>query len=136
MATDLYNNLLVKETLAVATRTASANGTAVDRGEDSSDFQSVMVVIHTGTITDGTHTIEVQDSDASGSGFAAVADAYLQGSEPAIVGADDNKVFEIGYTGPKRYVRAIVTVAGATSGGTYGGLVLLGDPRDAPVIRN
>jgi hypothetical protein len=133
---DLYSNILVKESLAIATRTASANGTAVDRGEDSSDFQSAMVVVHTGTITDGTHTIEVQDSDASGSGFAAVADSYLQGSEPAIVAADDNKIFEIGYLGPKRYLRVIVTAAGTTSGGTYGATVILGDPADAPVIRN
>ncbi len=133
---DLYNNTLVKETLAVVARTASANGTAVDRGEDSSDFQGVMVVVHTGTMTDGTHTIEVQDSDASGSGFAAVDNALLQGTEPAIVAADDNKVFELGYQGSKRYVRAIVTVAGATTGGIYGATVILGDPNDAPVVRN
>lgn len=133
---DLYSNILVKPTLAIATRTASADGTAVDRAEDGSLFQSAVVVVHTGAITDGTHTIEVQDSDASGSGFAAVADEFLQGTEPAIGSSDDNVLYEIGYLGSKRYIRAIVTAAGTTSGGTYGAVVILGDPRVKPAVRN
>lgn len=133
---DLYNNILVKESLPVATRTATANGTAVDRAEDDSLFQSAVVLVHTGTITDGTHTIEVQESDASGSGFTAVADADLQGTEPVIGATDDNKLYELGYLGSKRYIRVIVTAAGTTSGGTYGATVILGAPRVAPVVRN
>jgi hypothetical protein len=132
---DLFNNLLVKPTLAIAARTASANGTTVDRGEDGSGFGAAMVVVHTGTITDGTHTIEVQDSP-DGTTWTAVADQYLQGAEPAIGAADDDKVYEIGYVGIQRYVRATVTVAGATSGGTYGASVILGHPAKGPVTRN
>lgn len=135
---DSYNNHLVKETIAVATRTAATtvNGTTIDRAEDDSYYQSALVVVHTGTITDGTHTVEVQDSDASGSGFAAVADSFLQGPEPAIGASDDNKLYEIGYLGPKRYLRVAVTTAGATSGGTFGATVILSDPRVSPVVRN
>lgn len=134
---DLYSNILVKETLAIAARTdGTVPGTAVDREEDSSGFQSAMVVVHTGTITDGTHTIEVQDSDAAGSGFAAVDSSYLQGTEPAIVAANDNVVYEIGYLGPKRYLKAVVVTTGASTGGIFGATVILGDPQDAPVVRN
>ena len=134
---DLYSNVLNKETLTIAARTdGTVAGTAVDREEDSSGFESAVIVVHTGTITDGTHTIEIQDSDASGSGFAAVADSYLQGSEPAIVAADDNKVFEIGYLGPKRYVKAVVVTTGATTGGVFGATVILGNPQRGPVVRN
>lgn len=134
---DLYSNILVKQTLTVAARTdGTVAGTAVDRAEDDSFYQSAVVVVHTGTITDGTHTIEIQDSDASGSGFVAVADEYLQGTEPAVVAANDNVLYEIGYLGPKRYVKAVVVTTGATSGGTFGATVILGDPRVAPAVRN
>lgn len=133
---DMYNSLLVKPTLAVATRTnGTVNGTAVDRAEDNSMYQSAVVLVHAGTITDATHTIEVQDSD-DGTTFTAVADELLQGAEPAIGASDDNKLYEIGYLGAKRYLRAAVTTAGATSGGTYGAVVVLGDPRVAPAVRN
>jgi hypothetical protein len=77
---DAYNSLLVKNSLTPAARTASANGTSVDRAASGSLFQDAMVVIPVGTVTDGTHTFEVQHSDDNSS-WAAVADAYLQGSE-------------------------------------------------------
>ncbi|WP_329311704.1 hypothetical protein [Streptomyces sp. NBC_01262] len=130
---DAYSNITLRETLSIATRTASANGTGVDRNTSGMMCQDAMIVVHTGTITDGTHTVEVQDSDDNTT-FAAVADAYLQGTEPAIVAADDNKLFIIGYKGPKRYLRVAVTAAGTTTGGVYGATVVLADPRVAPVV--
>lgn len=132
---DAYSNLLVKNTLTPAARTATANGTTVDRAEDSSMFQDALVVIAVGTVTDGTHTFEVQDSEDNSS-WAAVADAYLQGSEPAVITSNDETVYEIGYKGLKRYLRVAVTVATATTGGVYGATVILADPRVAPVVRN
>lgn len=132
---DAYNNLLVKNTLTPAARTASANGTTVDRAEDSSMFQDALVVITVGTVTDGTHTFEVQHSDDNSS-WAAVADADLQGAEPAVTSSTDETVYEIGYKGVKRYLRAATTVASATTGGLYGAQVVLSNPRVAPVVRN
>lgn len=135
MATkDLYNNTLIRQSLVPSARTASANGTGVDRNGSGAMYQSALIVVTTGTITDGTHTIEVQDSDDN-STFAPVADSYLQGSEPAIGGPDDNVVFHIGYLGRKRYLRVITTVSGATTGGVYGAVVVLGDPRVMPAVR-
>jgi outer membrane lipoprotein SlyB len=131
---DLYSNTKFARSLSPAARTASANGVGVDRAQNDSYYQEAKVVVSTGTITDGTHTIEVQESDDN-STFTAVADADLQGTEPAIVAADDDKTFEIGYLGRKRYLRVIVTVAGATTGGVYGAGIELGKPRRAPVVR-
>jgi len=125
---DLYNNLSVAQSLAPAARTADENGAGVDL----QGFHGAMVVVHTGAITDGTHTIEVQESDDD-STYTAVADADLQGSEPAIGVADDNKIYKIRYMGTKRYIRAVVTVAGATTGGVYDAVVVRGAPRKAPV---
>ncbi|MET8826529.1 hypothetical protein ABZX40_28380 [Streptomyces sp. NPDC004610] len=127
-----YENLLTRQSLTPAARTASADGSAVDRAAGGARFQDAVVVVTTGTITDGTHTIVVAES-SDGTTFTAVADADLQGPEPAIVAADDNKVFEIGYRGGARWLRVSVTVAGATTGGVYGAAVVLANPRRAAV---
>jgi hypothetical protein len=130
-----YNNLLIKRAISPGVKTTNSTGVTIDRAEDNSFFQDAVVVVETGTITDGTHTVEVQDSD-NGSSWTAVADTYLQDTEPAIVAADDDKVFCIGYLGLKRYLRVNVTVAGVTSGGAYGAIVVLGNPRRAPVVQD
>ncbi|MFI8531065.1 hypothetical protein ACIGMX_12530 [Streptomyces aquilus] len=127
-----YNNLLTKQSLTPAARTATASGSSVDRLASGASFQDALIVVSTGTITDGTHTIVVEES-ADNAAWAAVADADLQGTEPAIGAADDNKIFEIGYLGTKRYVRVSVTVAGTTTGGIYGADVVLANPRRAAV---
>lgn len=133
---DIYSNVLVKASLNIAARTdGTVNGTGVDRNEDGCAFQDALVVIHTGTITDGTHTMEVQDSDDNTT-FAAVTDTYLTGAEPAVVAANDNVVYEIRYTGRKRYLRVVAVTTGATTGGIFGATVALSNPRVAPVTRN
>ncbi len=126
---DLYGTLNFAQSLVPAARTATGNGVEVDiRG-----FHGAMVVIGTGVITDGTHTIEVKEADAPGGAFTAVADGDLQGTEPAIGAADDNKEYRIGYKGTKGALRVDVTVAGATTGGVYQASVIRGHPRKAPV---
>lgn len=135
MRQSLYNVAVAKTTLDPATRAATATGSAVDRMTGSGGFRSAMVVVTTGTITDGTHTVEVQDSP-DGTTWTAVADEFLQGAEPGIGAADDSKVFEVGYTGHQRYLRVVTTVSGApVTGGIYGAVVLLGWPRTMPPSR-
>lgn len=128
----VYTNVTARASLNVQAYTTNTNGTAVDRNVGADMHRTAMILVHTGTITDGTHTIEVQDSDDNSS-FSAVADQYLQGTEPAIVAADDNKLFFVGYIGEKRYLRVVTTLASQTTGGTYGAVILLGEPRRGPV---
>ena len=135
----LYNKVLARLSLPVALRSANTtvNGTAVDRADPTGGydgFNSAMAVVVTGTITDGTHTVTVQDSDDGSTGWAAAAAEYTQGAA-VIASTDDNTVLEIGYTGSKRYLRLSVTTAGATTGGTFGGVIVLGDPSREPVQR-
>ena len=125
---DMYHNFGVAQSLGPAAYTASANGSGVDL----QNFGAAMVVISAGTITDGTHTFEVQESDDN-SAFTAVADADLIGSEPALTSANSNSVTKIGYIGNSRYLRVAVTVAGATDGGVYEAAIVEGEPRKAPV---
>lgn len=132
MRRSVYTNVTARETIPVAEYTATETGSGVDRNVGNDMHRTAMVLVHTGTITDGTHTIEVQDSDDNTS-FDAVAGAFLQGTEPEIDSADSNTVFHIGYIGVRRYLRVVSTVAGATSGGTYGSVIVLGEPRRGPV---
>lgn len=126
---DIVNDIGVAHSLAPATRTAGATGAAVDLAL----WDAACVVVHVGSYTDGTHTIEVQEADDDGSGaagsFTAVADADLDGAEPVIdASGDANSVFEVGYKGAKRHLRVVVTTSGTTSGATYGATVVRGHP--------
>ena len=115
----------VKNSLAPAARTASANGTGVDLA----NFGSATVAFVVGTITDGTHAPKVQESDDNSS-FTDVAAADLNGSLAALA-SDTNQ--RVGYRGSKRYIRAVSTVSGTTTGGVYAAVVLRGDARKQPV---
>lgn len=129
MKETLYNNVEVKSSLVPAARTdGTVNGTGVDRHDDAQAYRTALVVIHSGAITDGTHTFEVQDSD-NNSDFTAVADAFLQGTEPALGEDDDNEVHVIGYTGSRRYLRVSVVTADSSSGGVFGASIVLGGGR-------
>lgn len=133
---DAYNNLLVKASLKPAARTATVNGTSVDRvdGSNASMFQDATVVINSGTVTDGTHTITIEDSDDN-STFATVVAANLEGdTPPALITTNDETVYETRYIGTKRYLRVVTTVATATTGGVYSAEVVLSNPRRAAVV--
>jgi hypothetical protein len=136
MRHSLYNVALTKSTiLPAAARTASTTGTAVDRMTDEGGFRSALVVVHAGVVTDGTHTVEVQDSP-NGSDWTAVANEFLQGSEPALTSANDERIHEIGYTGHQRYLRAVITASGSpATGAVYSAVILLGWPRRMPPSR-
>lgn len=134
----LYWSMIVKPTIAVGAKT---NGTLLGTSVDTTDpaggtdgFKSAMFVIHTGTITDGTHTVTCEESE-NDSDWTTVAAGELQGTVPAIVAADDNKVFEIGYMGGQRYLRLKIVSSGTTTGGVLGATVLLGNPGSRPVQR-
>lgn len=122
---DIKQTLDAQNSLAPAARTATANGTGVDLA----NFHSANVVFIVGTITDGTHTPSVQESDDN-STFTNVAAADLIGTLAALASNTNQRV---GYRGTKRYVRAVSTVAGATTGGVYAGVVVRGDARKQPV---
>lgn len=139
MRTTVYNNVLAFQSVTAANRTnGTVNGTSVNLWSHTvarQMFRGAMVVVQTGTITDGTHTVEVQHSDDNSS-FSAVADADLQGTEPAIGATDDNVIREIGYSGTKQYLRVSVVTTGATTGGTFGAVIMLGVPRRLPVAHS
>lgn len=133
----LYSQALAVRALNYAVRSSNsaATGVAVDTGIYGNNSRDVTFVVYTATITDGTHTVTVEESDASGSGYGAIESWRVQGTPPAIVAADDNVVFQFGVRPTKRYVRLTITDAGSTSGGAVGAVALLGAGGSNPVAR-
>lgn len=121
---DLKNNADVAHSLAPAARTVSANGTGVDL----QGFESAMAVFYAGVVTDGTHTPTIEESDDN-STFTAVAAKYQQGTL-AVLAA--NVPQRVGYIGLKRYIRAVITAAGTTTGAVTSAFVVRADPMSAP----
>jgi hypothetical protein len=102
---------------------------------DTKGFDSAEFLILTGVNTDAdaTFTVLVEDGADSGLGdHAAVDDKFLLGTEALAsftAANDDNKVFKIGYIGPKRYVRVTITPAANGAGNIYlAGVWLQGHP--------
>ena len=126
---DLASRVKHVQSLAPAARTASADGTGVD----TLNYDGVMVVVNAGLWTDGTHTIDIQESD-DGTSYSSVAAGNLQGTKPVIDGAtDDNQDYEVGYIGNCRYVRVDVDVtASPTTGAVIGASIMLGHAKQLP----
>lgn len=121
----LSSRISAAQSLTPAARTASATGTGVDLA----GYHAVAIYIVAGTITDGTHTPVVQESDDNIT-FTNVAAEDLQGTLANIA---SNTVQEIGYIGSKRYIRVNVNVTGATTGGVYAAFVVRGRASSNPV---
>jgi hypothetical protein len=69
--------------------------------------------------------VTIQDSE-NGSDWAAAAASDVQGSLPTLTSASANTVAEIGYVGPRRYVRMVLTTSESTTGGYIDAVALLG----------
>lgn len=134
---DLMNNIHTVPLIApVAARTD--NTAIVSAIIDTMGYESVTLVLVTGTNTDAdvTFTVLVEDGDNSGlSDNAAVVDAQLLGTE-ALAGfafGDDVECRKIGYVGNRRYVRMTVTPANNAAGNIFlAGVAILGHPAMVP----
>jgi hypothetical protein len=127
---DLMNSVHVKP--AFAPKAAVTDTTAqVSTSCNLQGFSSCMLAFITGTNADAdvTYTVLIEDS-ADDSSYAAVDDAYLNGTEvlAAFQFDDDGEVRKIGYTGGKQYVRATITPVGNTGNFFLGGVWVLGHP--------
>lgn len=137
MATrDIYNNL--NDLVAFNTQSITTNTTTAGVIIDTQGCNSLLFVIQSGTLTDGTYTPLIEYGDDSGlSDAAAVPDDQLNGTEAgaAFADTDDNATKSIGYVGDKRYVRLSIVSASTTSvgGGTLSAVALRGTPTIAPV---
>lgn len=126
--TDFVNNVSVALSHVPAVQTATLDGSAVDL----LGYQTAMFIVNTGAIVGaGDFSVKVQESDASGSGYADVPAAKLIGAAPPAT-LLQNAVYEQGFRVSKRYARVVLTRASGTSI-ALGSMILRGDPLVAPV---
>ncbi|MDX3777740.1 hypothetical protein [Streptomyces europaeiscabiei] len=130
-----FDEVLFKRSLSPAARTdGTASGVAVDRMANGG-MQDAIVVVSTGTVTDGSHAVAIQDSADGSTDWQAVAAAQLTSAAPTLVAASDDTVFEVGVRASRRFLRVVVVSTGSTTGGIFSAAVALGRPRFAPVSR-
>ncbi|MFG1188604.1 hypothetical protein [Xanthobacter flavus] len=131
---DLASNIAIRAVIApaVVSDNTAAVGTVIDRR----GFDSLTYVIATGTLADAdaTFTALLEESDASGSGFTAVADADMIGTEAlaSFTYADDSAVRKLGYIGHKRYTRLTITPASNSGSAPMSAVALLGHASARP----
>ncbi len=127
---DLNSNISPAVSIAPdGNRTATVEGAGVDLN----GFESASILFNFGTVTDGTWTPSVEESDDNVTFTAAAAGAVL-GTLTAVTSANDEAVQKAGYIGGKRYVRAVVTeTAASTTGAKFSALIVRGHPASAPV---
>ncbi len=117
--------------VALNTTAISADTTTNGVIIDTAGFESILFVIQSGTLADGTYTPLIQEGDDSGlSDAASVSDADLTNTEASVAFAatDDNTSKSIAYVGDKRYVRLNIVSASTSSGGTLSAVAVKGNP--------
>ncbi len=120
--------------------TLSGTGAGTSAVIDTYGFNTITAIVSTATVTDagGAAGIiwELQESDVTGSGYTAVADADLIGVESDLsitVDTQDNVVIgRLGYVGNKRFLKLIPTGSTGTDAAVLAHFVL-GMPNNAPV---
>lgn len=116
-----YKSTFVRKSFAPIVRTNGSNiyGTAVDTAEKGG-CDSVVAFVMPGTITDGTHTLTIQESDDGSTGWSAIPGGRVYGTPaPGLTSASGTTPYEWGITPAKRYLSFVLTVTGATTGGAY-----------------
>ena len=126
------NNYVVKALASGTVQTGTTNGVAIDLAQGGNNFRDVLFAIHSGTLTDGSYAVTVEESDSSGSGYAAVDSSRVLGSLPTFASTDDNVWNSFGVRPTKRYVRVVVTATSATTGGVLAATAVLGSGSNNP----
>jgi hypothetical protein len=136
MRNTFSGTLAVKALATTTVDTEAVNGNAVDTGVYGNNFRDVLFIINSGTLADGTYAVTVEESDASGSDYAAVDSRRLIGSLPAFDSASEDGVWKsFGVRPTKRYVRLVVTPTEGTAGGPFTATAVLGNGGDNPAAR-
>jgi hypothetical protein len=108
---EMFDSVNIKRVISPVS--VSDNTAQVGQVIDHQGYSDALYVIASGTLGDAgaEFTALLEESDASGSGFAAVADADLLGTEAlaSFIQSDDDKCFKLGYKGSKRYTRLTIT---------------------------
>lgn len=135
MKADIQAGIKPVSSLAVANRTASANGAAVD----AVGYMGAMALLIVAAFTSGSGTLKLQHAPDNGSGAAGAwvdvpvaqlqfdADQFNASGALVVDGAPDVGIYTIGYFGTNRHLRVVETIT--TGDFDAGAVILLGAPR-------
>ena len=125
---DLYHNVAVSQVLNPVTSTTTKTSSAIDMQGYNSASVIFAVGLSGDTLSGSTYwTLKLQHSDVD-SGYADVsASNLLNSSLTAVIdsSSEDEQSYVFGYTGGKRYVKAVATPTGTHSTGTPIGILAL-----------
>lgn len=132
---DLADNIAVRRSISPVV--VANNTAAVGQVIDGLGFESVTYLIAAGTLadSDATFAVLLEHSDDDDTGFDAVPDSGLIGTEAAagFDFDDDDAVRKLGYIGGKRYTRLTITPSGNSGNAPIAAVAVLGHPHLAPV---
>jgi hypothetical protein len=115
------HKLLHSQSIQIAAKVTGGspyNGTGVDLAA----CEAATVVFQVGTVSDGTHTPKIQESNDNAS-FSDVAAGDQVGTLAVLA---SNVPQAVGYRGAMRYIRPVITSAGTTTGAIAGAHVIRG----------
>jgi len=127
MRRSLYKKSLSVRALIAVLRTANAtvNGDTVDRWQTlAQEYRSVLFVIYSGLVTDGSWVFSIQESPDNSVWTAPPADA-VHGTPPTYISTSDDLTTDVGYAGTMRYCRLVMTSTGSTTGALIGASAVL-----------
>lgn len=127
----IYDEAVARLTVAPAARTnGTVNGTSVNLGTYGSE--SALVVVLTGTVTDGSHAVAIEESATGTGSWSAVPAGRLSAAAPTVTSANGNTQFEVGVLASLQFLRVNVVTTGATTGGILAAAVVAGDVGATP----
>ncbi|KPJ55707.1 hypothetical protein AMJ49_06535 [Parcubacteria bacterium DG_74_2] len=113
MPKDIKNDVKLADLLPIQVITETTEGAAIDtRLADESRFASALARIAIGDLGDQTSTkVKIEESDNAT--FGDASETIAEGGEEITVAADN--VYKMEITRKKRYLRAVVTIAGGST---------------------
>ena len=139
MRRTLYNetgDAVVALTYEAIDSDGATAGEAVDLAVLKNNFRdSVLFIIHTGAVTDGTYAFSLEESDTVDDDYVAVPASRVQGAV-ALTSGSDVVVKTLGFIpGGKRFVRLSVMAADTSDGGIMGAFAICSGASVSPAAR-
>ena len=126
---DIYNTMDTSVVQSIAPIATTVEGAVEGAAADLLHFGAAAVAVSYGLWTSDSFLATVEES-ADDSTYTTVAAGNLQGSFSAVAGtATDSVVQLVGYTGTKRYIRAVVTATGSGAVCVIGANIVRAHPR-------
>jgi hypothetical protein len=128
----IYDSIVARRSISPAVRTnGTLNGAAVNLGAYGAE--SAIAVVASGTVTDGSHVVSIEESDTGTGSWTAIPAGRLSVTAPTITSANSDAQFELGITPAKAFIRVVLVTTGATTGGLLAAVVVIGDVGTTPV---